>query len=230
VLVLVGIGAGVLTTVVGLGGGALLVAGLAAVWHDPVRALAVTTPALLAGNLHRAWWYRGEVPVAAVRAFAGAAFAGAFLGGALALAVPSWLVTTALAVGGGLVLLRATGHLALTVRPAWLPAAGAGVGVLSTAGGGLLAGPLLVAAGWSGGAYVGAVAVTAASMHLGRLLALSAGGATSMDTWRDAVALGLAIPVGNVLGAHLRGRVPTGWQQHLEVAGALAVVGAALLA
>ncbi len=227
-LVAIGIGAGALTTLVGLGGGALLVAGLAAAWHDPVRALAVTSPALLAGNLHRAWWFRAELDLGAVRGFAVAGFAGAAVGGALALAVPPAMVTGALVASGLLVVLRESGRVPVSVPARWLPAAGLGIGVASTAGAGLLAGPVLLATGLRGGAYVGAVAVAAASMHLGRLLTLSAGGGTDAATWRDAALLAGCIPLGNVLGARLRGAVPDGWRGRLEVAGALSVLGAAL--
>ena len=50
--VLLGVLAGALTTVAGLGGGMLLIYALAAL-GDPHVALAATAPALLVGNLHR---------------------------------------------------------------------------------------------------------------------------------------------------------------------------------
>src|SRR5688572_1452872 len=56
-VVLLGIAAGFLTTVAGMGGGLLLVTALAVVW-GPHVALPVTSLALLVGNLHRLALYR----------------------------------------------------------------------------------------------------------------------------------------------------------------------------
>jgi hypothetical protein len=59
-LVPLGLLAGVLTTVAGMGGGMMLVVVLSLVW-DPRVALASTAPALLVGNAHRAYLYRAQV-------------------------------------------------------------------------------------------------------------------------------------------------------------------------
>src|SRR5262245_26584599 len=68
-LLVLGAVAGALTTVAGLGGGMLLVAVLSAL-HGGHDALALTAPALLASNLHRAYLFRKDVDVRTVRAFA----------------------------------------------------------------------------------------------------------------------------------------------------------------
>ena len=75
-------GAGLLTTVAGLGGGILMLLAVSLA-TDPKVALVATAPALLAGNLHRAFLFRGDVDRRVARAFALGAFPGSVLGGAL---------------------------------------------------------------------------------------------------------------------------------------------------
>lgn len=61
-LVPLGLIAGALTTLAGLGGGLMLV-GTLSLLYDPRLALAITAPALLVGNLHRATMYRTFIDV-----------------------------------------------------------------------------------------------------------------------------------------------------------------------
>ena len=64
-IVVLGLLAGVLTTVSGMGGGLLVVFVLS--WAlGPKAALVVSTAALLVGNVHRAWLYRASVDGAVV--------------------------------------------------------------------------------------------------------------------------------------------------------------------
>jgi uncharacterized membrane protein YfcA len=222
---LLGVLAGLVTTVAGLGGGMLLLLLLAAWWGDPVRAIAVATPALLVGNAHRAFLFRRELPGPVAARFAGGALAGALVGGALALAVPAWAVQAAMV---GATVLAVAQHLTGRVpRPpaGLLVPAGGLVGLSSTAGGaGLLAGPVLQAAGLHGGAYLATLSVSALAMHVGRLLALGAGGAMTADVWRDALLLAVGIPIGNTLGRLARTRASELALHRAELATAAALV------
>src|SRR5690242_12751146 len=86
-----GLLAGALTTIAGQGGGLLLLLACALI-VGPHKALAITAPALLLGNLHRSTLLRAHIarPIAA-RMIAGA-LPGALLGGLLAGSIPSWVL------------------------------------------------------------------------------------------------------------------------------------------
>src|SRR5689334_20783752 len=88
-MLLLGLGAGVLTTIAGQGGGLVLLLACSAIF-GPHAALAVTAPALLMGNLHRAFMLRAYVDrKVALRVIAGA-LPGALVGGLLSGVIPSW--------------------------------------------------------------------------------------------------------------------------------------------
>ena len=90
-LLALGLAAGVMTTLAGMGGGLMLLLALAAL-RDPHEALAMTAPALLIGNAHRAFMFRAHLrPSVSGRLVAGA-LPGAILGGVWALSLPGeWL-------------------------------------------------------------------------------------------------------------------------------------------
>src|SRR4051812_11193889 len=86
-----GLLAGVLTTLAGQGGGLFLIL-IASVLVGPRTALAITAPALLFGNLHRAILFRRALDRGiALRVILGAV-PGAFAGGLLAGAMPEWVL------------------------------------------------------------------------------------------------------------------------------------------
>jgi uncharacterized membrane protein YfcA len=224
-----GLVAGLLTTLAGLGGGMMLILVLAAWWGDPVRALAVSTPALLVGNVHRALLYRRDLPVPLAPRFALSALAGALVGGVLALTLPPWLIQVSMVVSAGAAVVRhfVGWNVGLPLRA--VPYVGAAVGLASTTGGaGLLSGPLLQAAGLTGGAYLATLSLGALSMHVGRLAALGAGGVMAASVWRDAAVLMVCIPLGNQLGSFVRGRVGEGRLAGLEVATSATLVALAV--
>jgi uncharacterized membrane protein YfcA len=229
ILAPLGLLAGLLTTLAGLGGGMLLVLVLSAWWGDPVRALAVSTPALLVGNIHRTFLYRKELPLPLAPRFAASALAGALVGGVLALSLPPWVVQVSMVVSAGAAVLRQFVGWKVGMPVRMLPVAGAAVGLASTTGGaGLLSGPLLQAAGLSGGAYLATLSLGALSMHVGRLVALGAGGRMDGSVWRDAAVLMVTIPIGNQLGSLVRGRVGEGRLAGLEVATSATLVALAV--
>ncbi|MCB9688208.1 MAG: TSUP family transporter [Alphaproteobacteria bacterium] len=222
--------AGLLTTVAGAGGGMMLVLGLGAWWGDPVRALAVATPALLVGNLHRAVLYRRELPRHLVGPWVAGAMAGALAGGLLAVRLPPVVLQAAMV---GAALAAVVTHLRRTTvvraRAGWLGPAGLAVGLASTAGGaGLLANPVLQAAGLRGGAYLAALSAGGVAMHVGRLIGMGAGGGLSLDVVPMASVLAVTIPLGNLLGRRVRGWLSEERTARVEVASMVALVSLSL--
>jgi uncharacterized membrane protein YfcA len=235
-LPLIGVLAGILTTVAGLGGGMILVLGLSVVW-GPAAALASTAPALLIGNLHRLYLFRASVNRATAAAYACGALPGSIVGGLLTVAMPeqalSWLMV-------GMTVFAVTRALKGDsprpgATPQWHPGAaiiapaGFGIGSLAaTAGGaGMLAGPLLMATGLTGEAYIATGAAAAASMHVGRLIAYGAGGLISKEIVLYGGILAGAILVGNVIGRRMRQRFTHTVTTRIEI---VALVGCVTLA
>lgn len=230
-LVALGLFAGALTTVAGMGGGILLLLVLALVW-DPARALACTAPALLIGNLHRAWMFRTAVDRQKLRAFSLGAVPGAIGGGLLAVAVDPTFIHAILIATTVLSVVRTYGRFSWRVPSRVLAPAGLVVGALTgTSGGaGLLVSPLLLSAGVSGLAYVATTAGCAVAMHSGRIVGYAIGGMFDRELLGLALIATLAILGGNSIGKRLReraSRIPENLLEHgvLVMCVALAVLG-----
>jgi uncharacterized membrane protein YfcA len=231
-LVLLGLAAGALTTVAGLGGGQLLVLALAALF-GPRLALATSAPALLAGNLHRFWLYRAHLERGVARRFAAGAVPGSVLGGLATVGLPAWLIQTLLLATTALALARKLFGLEWKPRTAAFGPAGLGIGAIgaTSSGSGLLLGPLLLATGLTGASYVATCSFCAASLHLGRLVGYGLGGLMTRATLERSLVLGVAILAGNLGGDRLRrhlGARATSWIEHgtLAACAVLAVVSA----
>ncbi len=209
VLPLLGIGAGVLTTLAGQGGGLFLLIACSAV-VGPHAALAMTAPALLLGNAHRAitFWRSIDRRIAA-RIILGA-LPGAIIGGLIAGIVPVWTLKVFLVGMTLLVLAKATGKLVFDVPKQALAPAGFVIGGMTgTAGGaGVLIAPLLLAAGLTGSAFVGTTSVIAVATHAGRVLAYGATGLFARDLLLPTLAVAASITAGNALAARLKSRIP----------------------
>ena len=99
--VALGLFAGALTTVAGMGGGMCLTLALSFLF-DPRSALAITSPALLIGNIHRVWLFRKDVRWDVTWRFALGALPGALIGAIAAASLPgsvlSWLILGAAGV------------------------------------------------------------------------------------------------------------------------------------
>ena len=205
ILVPLGLAAGALTTVAGLGGGQLLVLALAALF-DPRLALVVSAPALLAGNSHRAWMYRGVIDRRVAPAFASGALPGSIVGGVLAVGLPAWILQLFRVATTGLAVARAFGWSQLRPRAAALATAGFVIGAVCAAssGAGLLVAPILLATGLSGRAYVATSAACAVALHLGRIGGYALGGLFDGGTLARSAILAAAILTGNLLGDRLR--------------------------
>ncbi|MCA9555457.1 MAG: TSUP family transporter [Myxococcales bacterium] len=228
-LAALGLAAGALTTLTGVGGGLLLLLALA-LWFDPGTALAVTAPALLAGNLHRLFLFRRHLDARIAGRLALGAVPGALLGGALAVQLPHGVLRGLLLGATALALAKALGWIRW--RPpasAVVPVAAVGGFITATSGGGgLLVPPLLLSMGLTGPAYLATTALSAAAMHIARLTAYGAGGWMDATRWALAGALALAIPVGNLLGRALRERVPAGALERFTHATLVVVCGLAV--
>ena len=216
-LLLFGLLAGALTTVAGLGGGQLLVLALAS-FVGPREALAISAPALLAGNLHRFALYRTHVDRRVALAFAAGALPASALGGWLAVSLPAWLLSVLLGATTLIAVARALGLVKLAPPPSTLPAAGAVIGTIcaTSSGAGLLLAPLLLSTGLSGPAYVATGALCALSMHVGRVAGYAVGGSIGATTLMQSAALAAAIVAGNVIGDRTRRYLPPGAEPWIE--------------
>jgi uncharacterized protein len=221
--------AGVLTTLAGQGGGLFLLLATAAL-VGPHQALAITAPALLLGNLHRAMLFRKRIhPGIAARMILGAV-PGAFLGGLLAGAMPAWVLQVML-VGLTLVsIARALKWLSFDV-PRWgLGPAGLVIGGMTgTAGGaGVLFSPVLLSTGLTGAAYVGTLSTIAVATHVGRVVAYASNGLFTWEQVLPTIVVALGISAGNALGERTRRIVPERMMTRLEYGVLVVCVGVSL--
>lgn len=230
--VLLGVLAGALTTVAGLGGGMLLLLALAAL-GDPHEALAVTAPALLVGNLHRLWIGRRHLDRETALPLVATAFPGALIGGGLAALLPAWALAALMLAMTGLALAQSFGlRLRLPAR-AGLPVGLLTGAITATSGGAaMLLAPFLRARGLLGPRYVATTAATAIAIHAARVLSYGVTGMSDAGTLRTGLLLAAAIAVGNNLGERLGGRMGEATQTRLQdgvmvVCCALALLGVA---
>jgi len=229
-LVPLGLLAGVLTTVAGMGGGMMLVVVLSLLW-DPRVALASTAPALLVGNAHRAYLYRAQLARKIARPFVLGALPGSFVGGLAVVALPVMLLDVTLVLMTLLAFARAAGLFRWEPSARQLAPAGVVIGATAATGGGagMLVGPLFLSAGLRGEAYIATIAVAAVAMHLGRIAAYGLGGLIDQTTLLHAAVLTVAILFGNALGAKLRRHVDEKMSTRLELGTlTLAVIGSLL--
>lgn len=211
-----GILAGALTTVTGLGGGILLLLSLAMVF-DPATALTITAPALLAGNLHRLFMFRRALNVSIATRLIAGALPGALLGGTLAVQLPEWMLRSFLVVATAMVLATAFGWIRIQPTQRWVLPIGVTAGAVTAlgGGGGLLVPPTLLALGLRGAAFLATGAAAASGMHVGRLAAYGLAGWMSPSRWMLAGLLALAIPLGNLVGGRIRTHLSEALMQKL---------------
>jgi len=210
-----GVGAGTVTTIAGFGGGMLLALALAT-WLGPAAALVVAAPALGIGHIHRAYLYRDDVDAKVARRFAVGAVPGAIVGGLLAASVPESFLAVALALGAGLAVVQALGWIPRELGQRAVVPGAAGVGLLaaSCGGGGVLLPPTLMSAGLSGRTFVATASVGALVIQAVRI---STYGASGMVAWwhvplMGAVALGAL--GGNLVGRRVADRLDERWMTH----------------
>ncbi len=227
-LIALGLMAGLTTTLAGMGGGTLLVLALSLL-YDPITALALSTPALLFGNLHRVALYRKQIVWSEARPMMLGGFAGAVLGGFVVAGLSGWMIQGLMVVMAALALGKSLG---LPLKPpsgATLPvAAVTGLVSATSGGGGVIAGPYLLARGLSGVPYVATGAIGAAAIHLGKVGAYGIVGVGDLSTLGSGCLLALLIALGNLVGERVRRSFGDGGQKRLQVGVMVACVGMAL--
>jgi uncharacterized membrane protein YfcA len=216
-LALLGLCAGAMTTLAGQGGGLFLLL-LCSVLVGPRSALAITAPALLLGNLHRAVLFRKAIDRSVALRMVIGAVPGAFAGGLLAGTLPEWMLKAMLVGLTVLAIARALRWLSFDV-PRWLLGpAGFVIGSMTgTAGGaGVLFTPVLLSAGLTGRAFIGTIATVAFATHAGRVVAYASNGLFTRELFVPIVAVSAAIAAGNALAERLRARLSTTTTARLE--------------
>jgi len=224
-----GVVAGMLTTVAGLGGGMLLVLALS-LFMEPAAALALTTPALLAGNLHRAWLYRATLDHGMAWRVVLGALPGSMAGGAVVGLLPPGVLRWTML---GLLVLAVTvgtGWLKVRVPHALVTPGAASIGVLASAGGGagLLLAPLLTGAGLTGEHYLATAAAGALTIHAGRILAYGATGLFPATLLLPCAVLTLSVLAGNLAGRRLRTNLARSTAARVETTTLLISTGLAM--
>lgn len=215
-IALLGLLAGALTTLAGLGGGVMLTLALALLW-DPQRALAVAAPALLFGNVHRLFLFRRFLEWRPLLPFLAGSIPGALLGGFVAVALPETALRVVLVAAVSLAVARELVQRFESPPPslrwlAWTPSGAAivpvtfGAGLLTATGGAgaLLLSPLLLACGFRNERFVVGASVIAVSIHVARISAYGLGGLVDLAVVRDAAIVGSAILLGNLVGKRVR--------------------------
>lgn len=208
IVIPLGVLAGMLTTVAGIGGGLVMTLVLAALW-DPHAALAVTAPALLLGNVHRLGLFREHLDMTRSLRLAGPAALGALAGGLVTVALPDLALRGLLLAVTGLALVRERGWIRIPAGRAWTVGGGLLLGFVTatTGGGSLLLAPLLLTTGLRGAGFIATGAMIAASIHVARILAYGGTGLLGVDVLPLAVVLGIAVLLGNLGGRRLRPRL-----------------------
>ena len=215
-LLLAGVMAGGLTTIAGLGGGILLIAGLSLFWA-PATVLAMTAPALFVGNASRVALLRREVDWTMVGRFAITAGPTALLASYVAVHAPAGLLKVGIAL---LLLVFVAQEVWKGQSPpvarldgrgqAWLAAtAGAVSGTVSglTGGAGFIATPFLHRMGLGPKALVATSAACMALVHLSKGVGFSLNLSLTPAMWPAALALSVGVVAGNSLGSRLLDRL-----------------------
>lgn len=223
ILMALGILAGVLTTLTGMGGGLFLVV-VVGLLLGPKEALVLTSATLLVSNAHRAYLMRSDLDRSVAFAVASGALPGALVGALLLPSIPESVIAFLLAGSTAIAILRARGHLKMAPRRGALTSFGAVIGAMAaTSGGaGLLVAPLVMSTGLRGAKYVATVAVCAVAMHIGRVVGYGSVGLFHAESLPLMGFLLTGLIVGNLFGRRLRGKLTPAIESKLEI-GALAL-------
>lgn len=229
---LLGMAGGVVSTLIGFGGGMILAVALA-LTVPPLTALAVASCALLTGSIHRVVLFRKELTASDAYRWALGVLIGSIAGGILAHHLPEWLLRAAFVGAAALALVPTKRGVDAPVIPrvALLVPAGGAIGFLGagTAGVGPLASTTLLATGHAGERYIALMSVTGVALNAGRVVGYGSSGALE-TSWLWASAAGaVGLLTGNLLGRRLRRRVATQHMRQLEHVVPWGCLGLALL-
>ncbi|MCA9562125.1 MAG: sulfite exporter TauE/SafE family protein [Myxococcales bacterium] len=209
ILIPLGLMAGAVTTAVGLGGGMLLNLSLIVAGLDIESALMLSTPALLVGNLGRAFLMRRSIHFPTALTIAAAAVPGV-LAGAFFLKYVDENILRALFCSS------AAAYVVLAIRkefssrgevegepirsgPLALYGFGTGVASGSVGAGGLMLAPALRARRLERARFVATSGTVGAMVHISRIVTYGAVGLTSAPI-AEAALLAVSILIGNSLG------------------------------
>ena len=214
---MLGVAAGFLTTVSGMGGGLMLVITLSALW-GPHVALPTTALALLVGNLHRLALFRGHLRPEIARPLLVGIIPGSIVGSLLVAGMPAALIHGVMLALAAFALVRALVGCRWQLPRAALAPAGGAVGVMAGTSGGaaVLTAPLLLASGLRGDEYLATVALAAVAMHVSRTIGYGAGGLVDGDTFIWAGLLAVTLIAGNLIGKRVRTHLPESLRTGLE--------------
>jgi uncharacterized membrane protein YfcA len=228
-VLLCGLVAGAVSTLVGQGGGLLALLALSAAL-GPREALVMSAPALAVANIHRAWMYRDFLARAVVSRLAAAVLPASVLAGAFAVHAPTALLRGLLLGATALALGRGLGWVRLRVPSGVYTPAGLVIGAFgATSGGaGVLLTPVLISAGLTGEALAGSTAAVALALNGGRLVGYAVGGSFVPSMVSNALTMTVSLLVGNLLGHRLRGVVDPRRLHGFEL-GAMALAAALVL-
>jgi uncharacterized membrane protein YfcA len=204
-----GLVAGGLTTVAGLGGGILLIAGLSMVW-SPAVVLGVTAPALFVGNASRAAMMAAAIDWPMVWRFSVTGIPTALAASLVAIHAPTSWIQLAIAA---LLLAFVAREVLMPRAPApaetgspWLAAgAGAIAGTVSglTGGAGFVATPLFDRLGLEPRSLVATTSACMGLVHLAKGLGFGMGQVLTPALWPVAGVLAVGIVAGNAVGARV---------------------------
>lgn len=226
VVLLLGLAAGAMTTLAGLGGGLMLVLALS-VLVDPWYAVAITAPALLVGNLHRLIMYRRFAEWRLVRPLVLGIVPSALIVGLFTARLPAWVLYSLMATLTGLAVLKTFMRWQWRVPHRVLPLFGAGFGGIgASAGGGsaLLLAPLLLSEGLTAERYIATGAACGTVMHGSRMIAYSVGGTLPEGLLVDGIVLILAVAGGNWIAARIRPYMTAPMARRVELGGLVVAV------
>ncbi|HRC57814.1 MAG TPA: TSUP family transporter [Kofleriaceae bacterium] len=255
-LLMIGLAAGVLTTVTGVGGGMVALSLLSLVMA-PASALAISAAAFAVGNGHRVTLFARSVDRWVTMRFGLGLAVGAIAGAAVVPHVPDEALRLALAVVAAVSLARVAYQRWLArgasgasgVSGAARPAAGGAspssvarlsashlglAGVVTGAigagagGAGVLVAPLLLASGLRRDAYVGTVAACAIVLNGARVAGYAMGGLYSVSMVPAIGLLSGALVAGNLLGRWLRARMSVRLIDQVELAAPTGAIALAL--
>lgn len=203
--------AGAITSVVGFGGGLVLVAMLSTV-VSPHEVVALTAPVLMLGNVHRSWIFRSEVDPLVLRWFVIGAIPATLAGAMMLPQLPADGLRFAMGLFLVAFVIRET--ITFNRRRTGLPLPMLGVaglangGVSATiGGGGPLSAPFLHAYGLVRGAFIGTESAGSAVVQGLKSLVFAVMGLLTIGHLPASVIAVVSISVGNRAGQSLLMRV-----------------------
>jgi uncharacterized membrane protein YfcA len=229
-ILLVGIAAGMMTTVAGFGGGMMLVAVLA--WtRDPLTALSLSSLALWVGNANRLFLFRHGIQLRFALPILAGVVPGVLIGNAVALHTPAWILHIAIVAVTLFSVAQALLKPSFALPRKLVTPLASGVGFLSatSGGGGFLLGPILLSSGARDALYLSTGALAGVSIHALRIAGYTSAGLVTAERLQEAALLAAAIVAGNLLGRSLRTRLSQTSVRYCELGAPLICAAAALI-